>query len=80
MTLHQHLLTLARCQNGQTAQITHLKGDIEMKKRLVNLGFHTHSIIELILVRGRNFIVTVDGSRFAIDETIAQQIEVEPLS
>lgn len=80
MTLHQHLLTLSRCHGGQTAEITHLKGDLNMKKRLINLGFHTHSIIELILIRGHNFIVSVDGSRFAIDQAIAEYIEVEPLS
>lgn len=80
MTLHQHLLTLARCKSGQIAQITHLKGDLNMKKRLVNLGFHTNSVIELILIRGHNFVITVDGSRFAIDQRIAEFIEVEPLS
>lgn len=80
MTLHQHLLTLAQCKNGQVAQITHLKGDLQMKKRLISLGFHTHSVIELILVRGHNFVITVDGSRFAIDQKIAEFIEVEALS
>lgn len=48
--------------------------------RLVHLGFHTHSVVELILVRGQNLVVCVDGSRFAIDKQIAGYIQVEPLS
>jgi len=48
--------------------------------RLVNLGFHTHSIVKLILARGRNLVVCVDGSRFAIDKEIAESIQVDVLS
>ncbi len=48
--------------------------------RLVNLGFHTNSIIKLILARGRNLVVSVDGSRFAIDKQIADLIQVDVLS
>jgi len=36
--------------------------------------------VELILVRGQNVVVSVDGSRFAIDRKIAEHIQVEPLS
>lgn len=48
--------------------------------RLVHLGFHTHSVVELILIRGQNLVVSVDGSRFAIDKKIADYIQIEPLS
>jgi len=74
------LQTLSQCSSGQTSQITALKGDLETKMRLVNLGFHTHSIVKLILTRGRNLVVCVDGSRFAIDKQIAESIQVEVLS
>lgn len=77
---HRVITTLDQCHNGQTSQIIALKGDLETKMRLVNLGFHTHSLIKLILVRGRNLIICVDGSRFAIDQTIAAHIQVEVLS
>jgi ferrous iron transport protein A len=50
-----------------------------MKLRLVNLGFHTHSVIEVILIRGHNVVLSVDGSRFALDRAIAHNIEVERL-
>lgn len=72
--------TLSQCSAGQTSQITALKGDLETKMRLVNLGFHTHSIVKLILARGRNLVVCVDGSRFAIDKEIADSIQVDVLS
>jgi len=48
--------------------------------RLINLGFHTHSIVETILSRGENIVISVDGSRFAIDKEIAEHIQVEPLA
>ncbi|MBN2866216.1 MAG: ferrous iron transport protein A [Thiotrichales bacterium] len=72
--------TLSECSAGQTSQITALKGDLETKMRLVNLGFHTHSIVKLVVARGRNLVVCVDGSRFAIDKEIAKSIQVAVLS
>lgn len=78
--MQTHTLTLNQCQAGQTGEITALKGALETKMRLVNLGFHTHSIVKLIMLRGRNLVVCVDGSRFAIDHKIAENIEVEVLS
>lgn len=51
-----------------------------MKMRLINLGFHTHSIVKLVMTRGQNLVVCVDGSRFAIDKKIAENIQVEILS
>lgn len=73
-------MRLAQCNNGQIAQITHLNGDVHMKMRLVNLGFHTNSVVELIMSRGNNLVVTVDGSRFALDKEIAELVEVDLLS
>ena len=71
---------LSQCLSGQHSQIIGLKGKLETKMRLVNLGFHTHSIVEMVLVRGHNLVVCVDGSRFAIDKKIAENIEVELLA
>lgn len=76
----KHNLLLSQCHAGQISQITALQGASEIKMRLVHLGFHTHSVVELILVRGQNLVVCVDGSRFAIDKQIAGYIQVEPLS
>ncbi|WP_127471145.1 FeoA family protein [Thiomicrorhabdus aquaedulcis] len=72
-------LLLSHCLAGQVCQISALKGDLSMKLRLVNLGFHTHSVIEVILIRGHNVVLSVDGSRFALDRAIAHNIEVERL-
>lgn len=78
--MQKHTLPLSECHAGQHSQIVGLKGNTETKMRLVNLGFHTHSIIEMILIRGQNLVVCVDGSRFAIDKNIAKNIEVELLA
>ncbi|GAB6035281.1 FeoA family protein [Galenea microaerophila] len=72
--------TLDECQAEQHCEITALKGDLETKLRLVNLGFHTHSHIKVVMVRDQAIVVCVDGSRFAIDKSLAQNIEIgEPL-
>ncbi len=76
----KHNLLLSQCRSGQISQITVLLGDSKIKMRLVHLGFHTKSIVELILIRGQNLVVSVDGSRFAMDKHIADYIQVEPLS
>jgi len=73
-------MTLDQCSSGQHCQILRLNGDVDLKMRLVNLGFHTHSIIHLLMTRGRNLVINVDGSRFALDKEYAQFIEVEALS
>ncbi len=71
---------LSHSAAGQISQITALLGDSKMKMRLIHLGFHTKSVVELVLIRGRNLVVCVDGSRFAIDKNIARFIQVAPLS
>ncbi|WP_373017506.1 ferrous iron transport protein A [Thiomicrorhabdus sp.] len=80
MHANPKLTTLDHCQRGQTSEITALQGDLQMKMRLINLGFHTHSIVKLVMTRGQNLVVCVDGSRFAIDKKIAENIQVEILS
>jgi len=80
MQTPSHSTPLSQCHSGQVSQIVLLNGNLEIKMRLINLGFHTHSIVEVILSRGQNIIVSVDGSRFAIDKEIAEYIQVEPLA
>jgi len=72
--------TLADCEQHQTCQIESLTGDLDTKLHLVNLGFHTNSHIKLFMVRSNNFIISVDGSRFAINRDVANHIRVRPLS
>jgi len=76
----QHNQLLSQCSAGQISQITALLGDSKIKMRLVHLGFHTNSIVEFVLKYGNNIVVSVDGSRFAMDQNIATYIQVEPLS
>ncbi len=68
------------CRQDQTCSITALHGKLDTKLQLVNLGFHRHSHIKVILRRGDSLILNIDGSRFAIDRKLAKQIEVQLLS
>jgi ferrous iron transport protein A len=73
-------LSLDQCQQNQTCQVVALHGRLDSKLQLVNLGFHTHSHIKVILTRTDCLVLNIDGSRFAIDRHLAQQIEVQLLS
>ncbi len=75
----QHNQLLSQCSAGQISQITALLGDSKIKMRLVHLGFHTNSVVEFVLKYGNNIVVSVDGSRFAMDQNIATYIQVELL-
>lgn len=72
--------TLADCHAEQTCQIVSLSGDLDTKLHLVNLGFHTHSHIKISFIHHHSLIVIVDGSRFAIDKKLAENIHVSLLS
>lgn len=72
--------SLSECQPEQTARIVALTGELDTKLRLVNLGFHTQGLIKVILKRHQSLVICVDGSRFALDDRLAQFIKVEPLS
>lgn len=74
------VIRLDECHQNQTCQIASLDGDLATKLHLVNLGFHTNSHVKVALIRGENFVLCVDGSRFAIDKNIAHTIKVYPLS
>ncbi|BBN59426.1 FeoA family protein [Hydrogenovibrio sp. JE_KL2] len=76
----KNAIRLDECHQDQTCTIVALTGDLETKLHLVNLGFHTNSHIKVLLVRGDSYILTVDGSRFAVDKKIAHFIKVHPLS
>lgn len=71
---------LSECALGETAQILSLKGGLETKLRLVNLGFHSKGMVKILSKSPHSFIVNVDGNRFAIGADIAKQIEVEQIA
>ncbi|MFA6700470.1 MAG: FeoA family protein [Thiomicrospira sp.] len=73
-------LSLNQCRQNQTCQVVALHGPLDTKLQLVNLGFHTHSHIKVILTRSDCLVLNIDGSRFALDRQLAQQIEVQLLS
>lgn len=72
--------TLDRCHAQQTCEIISLKGDLDTKLRLLNLGFHTYSHVKILFLQSLNLVIDVDGSRFAIDFNMAKNIQVKTLS
>ena len=73
-------VSLDQCEQAQTSTILSLSGSLETKLHLVNLGFHTQSHVKVVMLRGDSMVITVDGSRFAIDKNIAKNIKVQLLS
>lgn len=76
----QDTVSLADCRQDQTCRILALTGDLACKLHLVNLGFHTDSHLKLSMIRNQCYIVSVDGSRFALDASLAKNIQVQLLS
>lgn len=68
--------TLNQCHEGQECRITSLAGDLEMKLHLVNLGFHQRCQVKVLQRRDNGLVVNADGSRFAVDNEIAANINV----
>jgi len=68
---------LTTATTGKVYSISHLEGETETKLRMINMGFHKGSQIEILQRRDRNTVVNVDGSRFALDQDIVANIYIE---
>lgn len=70
------LCALAQCPVGSECEICKLSGSAGERQRLLNLGFHRKSKVKLVQVRNNHYIVSVDGSRFALSKELASHIKV----
>ena len=72
------LCPLDECAEGTECEICRLNGEAAERLRLLNLGFREHSTVRLVQVRNNHYIVSVDGSRFALSRELAHNICVQP--
>ncbi|HID01332.1 MAG TPA: ferrous iron transport protein A [Piscirickettsiaceae bacterium] len=72
------LCALSQCPVGSECEICSLRGHPSERLRLLNLGFQRSSQVKLMQVRNNHYIVSVDGSRFALSKQLANSIEVRP--
>lgn len=71
------LCALDQCPVGSECEICRINGDAAERLRLLNLGFHRKSRVRLVQVRNDNYIVCVDGSRFALSKDLANKVAVQ---
>ncbi len=72
------LCALDECPEGSECEICRLNGEAAERLRLLNLGFREHGTLKLVQVRNNHYIVSVDGSRFALSRELARNICVQP--
>ena len=71
------LCALDQCPVGSECEICQINADAAERLRLLNLGFHRKSNVKLVQVRNNNYIVCVDGSRFALSKELASKMAVQ---
>jgi len=72
-------MTINRSKTGKNYQVVSVNTDKKVKKFLNTLGLFEGSSITLISKLGTNYILNVKDSRYAIDTSLAAQIQVNPL-
>lgn len=70
-------MILSKAQTGITYKVKEVLGNEKVKKFLFTLGCYEGEEITLISKLAGNFIVNMKDSRYAIDEAIANSIELE---
>ena len=75
--VHMPAMPLSLRRAGETATVTKLRGDADMKRHLANIGFVEGSEVHVVSSSGSNIIVMVKGARFGWDAKVAQRIMTE---
>lgn len=73
-TAHMPAMPLSLRRAGETATVTKLRGDADMKRHLANIGFVEGSEVHVVSSSVSNIIVMVKGARFGLDAKVAQRI------
>jgi len=64
---------------GAFGKITDIAGDKKMRRKMMGLGIKVGAEIELLHHRGKGVVVRSKGTRIAIGESIASQLQIEPI-
>ena len=70
-------MPLSMVKTGETATVSRVKGDDDMKRHLSDLGFVEGNEIHVVSSSGANLIVTILGARFGLDTKVAQHVMVQ---
>jgi len=70
-------MLLSDAQTGITYKVKKINGEEKVKKYLFALGCFEGEEIILISKLAGNFIVNIKDSRYALDEDMANSIEIE---
>jgi len=69
-------MLLSKAKIGQTGEIVKIDGPDKKKRFLTSLGCSEGERITLISILAGNYVVSIKDSRYALDEKMAQQIEL----
>ncbi len=69
-------MILSKASIGNRFCISKISGKEKVRKFLTSLGCHEGEEITLVSVLAGNFIVNIKDSRYALDETMANCIEL----
>lgn len=69
-------MMLCEVKPGDTRRIRKISGDEKVRKFLFTLGCYEGEEITLISIIGRNYIISLKGSRYAIDKNLSRDIEL----
>ncbi len=72
-------LNLNQPDDGFQGFITHIDGDMALKRKLMSLGLRKGQPLSVLHQRHKGVVVSSHGNRIALGEKIAAQIFLQPL-
>lgn len=70
------MMLLSKAKVGQTSEIVKIDGPDKKKRFLTSLGCCEGERITLVSMLAGNYVVNIKDSRYALDEKMAQYIEL----
>jgi ferrous iron transport protein A len=70
------MMPLTIVKNGEASYIKRITGKDEVRHRLAEMGFVTGECVTVVSKIGGNMILTIKGTRVALDKNMAGRIMV----
>lgn len=67
-------MPLSMRRAGENVIVTRVRGDLDMKRHLEDLGFVEGAEVHVVSASGANIIVLIKGARFGLDTKVAQGV------
>lgn len=71
-------IPLTMLSEGKSCRIREVQAGMELKRRLIEMGFTPSSSVRLIGCERGKVLVNVNGARYALGKGMAMKIMVEP--